>query len=340
MILVFIEHKNCVLNKTSLEAITAAQSIGKDLGLKVSAVLPCDKDCTLAQDIAAYDLEKVVVAKSEKLGIYTPDGYADAWEQVIKAANPQYVVMSHTYQVRDFAPKVAARLGREVVGDCIRYAIAPTTPSAEASSTPPLAGGELKKLILTRRIFLGKLDADVTIGGNAPYFITFQSGAFRGDSAAKGAAAVETMDVNVGDIRMTPEEPFQEAKASVDLTKSEIIVAVGRGIKSQENIALAQQLADSLGADIAASRPICDSEWLPIDRQIGSSGQTVAPKVYIALGISGAIQHIVGMKNAGTIVAINKDSEAPIFDIADYGIVGDLFEAVPVMIEEVKKAKS
>jgi len=272
--------------------------------------------------IAGYDLDKVIVAKSEKLGTYTPDGYADAWEQVIKATNPYYVIMSHTYQVRDFAPKIAARLGREVVGDCIRYR----------------ADGA--KLVLTRRIFLGKLDADVTIGGDVPYFVTFQSGAFRGDNAAKGNAAVVAMDVNIGDIRMTPEAPFQEAKASVDLTKSEVIVAIGRGIKSQDNIALAQQLADVLGGDLAASRPICDSEWLPIDRQIGSSGQTVAPKVYIALGISGAIQHIVGMKNAGTIVAVNKDSEAPIFDIADYGIVGDLFEAVPVMIEEVKKAKA
>jgi electron transfer flavoprotein alpha subunit len=322
MILVFIEHKNCVLNKTSLEAITAAQAIAKDLGLKVSAVIPCDKDCSLANDIAQYDLEKVIVAKNEKLGTYTPDGYADAWSEVVKSTNPQYILMSHTYQVRDFAPKVAARFGREVVGDCIRYK------------------SDQGKLTFTRRIFLGKLDADVTIGGEAPYFVTFQSGAFRGENAAKGTAAVETLNVNVGEIRMTPEEPFQEAKASVDLTKSEIIVAIGRGIKSQENIAVAQQLADALGADLAASRPICDAEWLPIDRQIGSSGQTVAPKVYIALGISGAIQHIVGMKNAGTIVAINKDAEAPIFDIADYGIVGDLFEAVPVMIEEVKKAKA
>jgi len=321
MILVFIEHKNCVLNKTSLEAITAAQDIGKDLGLKVSAVIPCDKDCALAEEIAQYNLEKVIVAKNEKLGTYTPDGYADAWEQVIKATDPQYVVMAHTYQVRDFAPKVAARLGREVVGDCIRY------------------GNEDGKLVLTRRIFLGKLDADVTIGGEPPYFVTFQSGAFRGDAAEKGSAAVEIMDVAVGDVRMSPEEPFQEAKASVDLTKSEIIVAVGRGIKSQENIAVAQQLADALGADLAASRPICDADWLPIDRQIGSSGQTVAPKLYIALGISGAIQHIVGMKNAGTIVAINKDAEAPIFDIADYGIVGDLFEAVPTLIDEIKKTK-
>ncbi len=321
MILVFIEHKDCVLNKTSLEAITAAQSIGKDLGLNVAAVLPCNRDCSLVQEIATYNLEKVIIAKNEKLATYTPDGYADAWEQVIKATNPQYVIMSHTYQVRDFAPKVAARLGRELVGDCIRY---------------KADGG---KLTFTRRIFLGKLDSDVTIGGPAPHFVTFQSGSFRGDNAEKGTAKVETMDVTVGDVRMTPEPPFQEAKATVDLTKSEIIVAVGRGIKSQENIALAQQLADVLGADLAASRPICDSDWLPIDRQIGSSGQTVAPKVYIAIGISGAIQHIVGMKNAGTIIAINKDSEAPIFDIADYGIVGDLFDAVPVIIDEIKKVK-
>jgi electron transfer flavoprotein alpha subunit len=321
MILVFIEHKNCVLNKTSLEAIAAAQAIGKDLGLKAAAVIPCANECPLAEEIAKYDLEKVIVARNEKLGTYTPDGYADAWEQVIKAENPQYVIMAHTYQVRDFAPKVAARLGREVVGDCIRYKV---------------EGG---KLVLARRIFLGKLDADVTVGGEAPYFITFQSGAFRGDNAAAGTASVEVTDVTVGDIRMTAEEPFQEAKASVDLTKSQVIVAVGRGIKSQENLALAQQLADALGADLAASRPICDSEWLPIDRQIGSSGQTVAPKLYVALGISGAIQHIVGMKNSGTIVAINKDGEAPIFDIADYGIVGDLFDAVPVMIEEINKAK-
>ncbi|MCU1288346.1 MAG: Electron transfer flavoprotein subunit alpha [Acidobacteria bacterium] len=321
-ILVFIEHKDCVLNKASLEAVAAAQSIAKDTGLKVTAVIPCSKDCSLAQEISQYNLDKVIVAKNDKLNIYTPDGYADAWEQIIKQTNAQYVVMAHTYQVRDFAPKVAARFGKEIVGDCIRYTN---------------NGG---KLTFTRRIFLGKLDADVTIEGGAPYFVTFQSGSFRGDNAEKGSAQTETVEVDVKELRMTPEEPFQEAKASVDLTKSGIIVAVGRGIKSQENIAVAQALADALGADLAASRPICDAEWLPIDRQIGSSGQTVAPKVYIALGISGAIQHTVGMKNAGTIVAVNKDAEAPIFDIADYGIVGDLFEVVPTLVEEIKKAKS
>ena len=321
-ILVFIEHKNCVLNRTSIEAIAAAQAIGKDLGLSAAAVIPCDKDCSLASDISRFALEKVIVAKNLKLDRYTPDAYADAWTSVIRATHPKFVIMAHTYQVRDFAPKVAARFQREVVGDCIRYRV------------------ENGKLVLTRRMFLGKLDADVTVSGEAPYFITFQSGSFRGDNAETGSAEIESMEVEVGDVRMTPEEAFQEAKASVDLTKSNVIVAIGRGIKSEENIALAQQLADSLGADLAASRPICDSDWLPIDRQIGSSGQTVAPKLYVALGISGAIQHIVGMKNSGTIVAINKDSEAPIFDIADYGIVGDLFEAVPVMIEEIKKAKS
>jgi electron transfer flavoprotein alpha subunit len=321
-ILVFIEHKDCVLNKASLEAIASAQAISKDLGLKITAVIPCDKDCSLAQEIAQYNIERVIVAKNEKLGIYTPDAYADAWEQIINQTNPQFVVMAHTYQVRDFAPKVAARFGKEVVGDCIRYVNNNGKPT------------------FTRRIFLGKLDADVTIEGDAPYFVTFQSGAYRGDNAERGRSAqIETVEVNVKELRMTPEEPFQEVKASVDLTKSGIIVAVGRGIKSQENLAVAQALADALGADLAASRPICDAEWLPIDRQIGSSGQTVAPKVYIALGISGAIQHTVGMKNAGTIVAINKDAEAPIFDIADYGIVGDLFEAIPTLVEEIKKAK-
>lgn len=323
MILVFIEHKNCQLNKASFEAIAAAQSIGKDLNLKVTALIPCDKDCALAQEISGFDIEKVIIAKNEKLGIYTPDAYADAFEQIIKETNPQFVIMAHTYQVRDFAPKVAARFQREVVGDCIRYT------------------NDNGKLIFTRRIFLGKLDADVSVEGDAPYFATFQSGAYRGDNAARGGSAqIETKEVQVNEPRMKPEEPFQEVKAAVDLTKSGIIVAVGRGIKSQENIAKAQELADALGADLAASRPICDAEWLPIDRQIGSSGQTVAPKVYIALGISGAIQHIVGMKNAGTIVAINKDAEAPIFDIADYGIVGDIFDVMPVLVEEIKKAKA
>jgi electron transfer flavoprotein alpha subunit len=321
-ILVFIEHRNGVLNKTSLEAIAAAQSLATQLGQTVSAVIPGGDVAALGQEIAAYDLAKVVTATNAALADYTPDGYTAAMESAVKALDPQIVVMPHTYLVRDYAPKLAARFGKSLISDCIRAQV------SDGSIT------------FTRRIFLGKLDADVVSDGAAPVFATFQSGAYRPDQAQKGSGAqVENMAVEVGEIRMTPEAPFQEVKQAVDLSKADIIVAVGRGIKSKDNLALAEKLAEALGGDLAASRPICDAEWLPIDRQIGSSGQTVAPKLYVALGISGAIQHLVGMKNSGTIVAINKDAEAPIFDIADYGIVGDLFEAVPVLTEEIKKIK-
>lgn len=320
-ILVFIEHRNGVLNKTSLEAIAAAQSLGSQLQQPISAVVLGSDPGSLAQEIAHYDLAKVVKATNDKLADYTPDGYTDAVEHVVRQLDPQLVVMPHTYLVRDFAPKLAARFGKSLISDCIRAQVAGST------------------ITFSRRIFLGKLDADVVSDGESPVFATFQSGAYRGDQAAKGSGAIEEMPVDVGQIRMTPEAPFQEVKQAVDLSRADIIVAVGRGIKSKENLALAEKLAEALGGDIAASRPICDAEWLPIDRQIGSSGQTVAPKLYIALGISGAIQHLVGMKNSGTIVAINKDPEAPIFDIADYGIVGDLFEAVPVLTEEIRKLK-
>ena len=323
-ILVFAEHRQGAFNKTSLEAIAAAQHLGSQLSQSVTAVVLGSGTNNLAEEIAAYDLSKVIYANNEKLAEYTPDGYTDAMERVVRAVGPQLVIMPHTYLVRDYAPKLAARFGKGLISDCIRV---------------KFADG---KITFTRRIFLGKMDADVVSDGEPPVFATFQSGAFRADQATKGASAasIETMEAEVGEVRMKPDPPFQEVKQAVDLSKAEVIVAVGRGIKSKDNLVLAEQLAQALGGDIAASRPICDAEWLPIDRQIGSSGQTVAPKLYIALGISGAIQHLVGMKNSGTIVAINKDPEAPIFDIADYGIVGDLFEAVPVLTEEIKKIKA
>jgi electron transfer flavoprotein alpha subunit len=217
-------------------------------------------------------------------------------------------------------------MGRTVISDAIAYK------------------KEGEKLVFTRQMFQGKFVADVSFAGDAPWFVTFQNGSFRGDKVETGAAAapVETVAVDIADgiIRNKPQEVFKEAKQAVDLTQAEIIVAVGRGIKEQKNIEIAKQLAEALGGELAASRPICDNGWLPMDRQIGSSGQTVAPKVYLALGISGAIQHIVGMKGARTIVAVNKDSEAPIFEIADYAVVGNLFDIVPPLIEEIKKAKA
>jgi electron transfer flavoprotein alpha subunit len=236
------------------------------------------------------------------------------------------VLMPHTYQVRDFAPKLATQLGSTLISDCIGYK----------------KDGD--RLLFTRSMFQGKFAADVSFTGPGPWFATFQAGSFRGDKAEAGASAapVETVNIDVPDnvIRNKPEEVFKEAKQAVDLTQAEIIVAVGRGIKEQKNLPLAQQLAEALGGEIAASRPICDNGWLPMDRQIGSSGQTVAPKLYLALGISGAIQHIVGMKGSRAIIAINKDAEAPIFEIADYAVVGNIFDIIPPLIEEVKKAKA
>jgi electron transfer flavoprotein alpha subunit len=321
-ILVFIEHKSGVINRSSIEAVAAAQALGSELQQSVTAVVLGADVSGACAELAAYDVSKVICGTSPKLAEYTPDAYAGGMEQVIKQVDPSFVFLTHTYQVRDFAPKLAARFGKSLISDCIR------------------AKAEDGKIGFTRRIFLGKLDADVVSDGEPPVFATFQSGAYRPDQATKGSGApVEDIAVEVGEVRMVPEPPFQAAKQAVDLTKADVIVAVGRGIKSKDNLALAEKLAEALGGDLAASRPICDAEWLPIDRQIGSSGQTVAPKLYIALGISGAIQHLVGMKNSGTIVAINKDPEAPIFDIADYGIVGDLFDAVPVLTEEIKKIK-
>jgi electron transfer flavoprotein alpha subunit len=248
-----------------------------------------------------------------------------ALKQFIQQKQPALVLMPHTYQVRDFAPQLATSLGRTLISDAVGFR------------------KEGDKLLFTRQMFQGKFAADVSFACEPPHFATFQSGAFRGDKAEAGASAapVETVNVDVPEtgIRTKPEAPFKEAKQAVDLTQAEIIVSVGRGIKEQKNIELAKQLAEALGGEIAASRPICDSGWLPMDRQIGSSGQTVAPKLYLAIGISGAIQHIVGMKGSRSVIAINKDAEAPIFEIADVGVVGNLFDIVPALTEEVKKAK-
>lgn len=322
-ILVFAEHRAGAFNKTTFEAIAAAQELGATLNQPVVGVVLGASFQNLANQLASYKFDKIIYADNDKLAEYTPDGYANAMEQIVRSADPEFVIFPHTYLVRDFAPKLAARFGKGVISDCLRV----------------VAGGN--GVTFARRIFLGKLDSDVVSAGESPVFATFQSGAYRSEQAEKGAgtASVEIMQVDAGEVRMQPEPAFQEVKQAVDLTKADVIVAVGRGIKGQEHIQLVEQLANALGGELAASRPICDAGWLPIDRQIGSSGQTVVPKLYVALGISGAIQHLVGMKNAGTIVAVNKDPEAPIFDIADYGIVGDIFDVIPALTEEVKKIK-
>jgi len=324
-ILVVVEQREGKLNRVSWETITAGQAIAAATGWPLEAAVVGSGVNSIASEVAGKKVAKVYDIESPKFEPYTPDAFAAGLRQFLESRQPKLVLMPHTYQVRDFVPKLATAMGRTVISDCVGF---------------KHEGG---KLVFTRQMFQGKLAADVSFSSDAPWFVTFQNGAFRGDKAEAGAAAaVETVNVEIADgvIRNKPQEVFKEAKQAVDLTQAEIIVAVGRGIKEQKNIEIAKNLADALGGDLAASRPICDSGWLPMDRQIGSSGQTVAPKLYLALGISGAIQHIVGMKGSRAIIAVNKDSEAPIFEIADYAVVGNLFDIVPPLIEEVKKAKA
>jgi electron transfer flavoprotein alpha subunit len=302
--------------RVSLEAIAAAHRLGAPV------VVALVGDSALAEAAAGFstlDIEEVVCLQHEALGAYTPDGFAMALADFVGEGPVAHVVFPHTYRARDLVPALASRLGRPAITDCTRVAVVDG------------------RVVLTRPMFRGKVEADVEFDGPPPHLMTVQVGAFPADAVptrSTGATPIRTRAATVdpGTIRQRPEPPFREARQHVDLGLAERIVAVGRGIKSREHIALAEQLATAIGAELAASRPICDAGWLPADRQVGSSGQTVAPALYVALGISGAIQHVVGMKGARTIVAINTDSDAPIFEIANYGIVGDVFEVVPALL--------
>jgi electron transfer flavoprotein alpha subunit len=325
-ILVVVEQREGKLNRVSWETLTAGQALAAETGWPLEAAIVGAGVSSVAAEVAAKKVAKVYAIENAKLEPYTPDAFVAALKQFIASKKPKIVLMPHTYQVRDFVPKLATALGTSAISDVIGFK------------------KEGDTLLFTRQMFQGKFVADVGFTGEGPWFVTFQNGAYRADKVEAGASAapVETVQAEIADgvIRNKPQEVFKEAKQAVDLTQAEIIVAVGRGIKEQKNIEIAKQLAEAMGGELAASRPICDSGWLPMDRQIGSSGQTVAPKLYLALGISGAIQHLVGMKGSRAIIAVNKDSEAPIFEIADYAVVGNLFEIVPPLIEEVKKAKA
>jgi electron transfer flavoprotein alpha subunit len=326
-ILLITEQRDAKWNKVSFETLAAAQQIAQQTKGTLTGAVVGQGVGALAEQLAGYQLDEVLLVEHELLAEYTPDGFSLALRQVIESSKPDLILLPHTYQVRDFAPKLAASLGKGMIGDCIGYRE---------------EGG---KLVFVRQMFQGRTAADVVFTGDAPWIASFQAGAFRADLAAKhgsGKAPVKpvAVELKAEQIRTKPLELFREAKQAVDLTQAPILVSVGRGIKAPENIPMAEKLAKLLGGEISASRPICDEGWLPMDRQIGSSGQTVVPKLYLALGISGAIQHVVGMKGSRTIAAVNKDQNAPIFEIADYGIVGDLFEIVPALIEELEKTKS
>jgi electron transfer flavoprotein alpha subunit len=322
-VLAVLEQRAGSWNRMSFETLAAAQQLAAELGTQASAAVLGAAVDGLAGELASKQLEKVYAVEHDLLRDYTPDAYTIALRQLIALAKPEIVVMPHTYQVRDFLPKLATSLGKVAVSDVVSHRM------------------DRGQLVLVRQLFQGKVNADVRFAGDAPHFASLQAGAYRADRVAAGSAAVEKFapQLAAGDIRTRPLELFRESARAVDLGAAEIIVSVGRGIKDADNIPLMQKLADALGAELAASRPICDAGWLPMERQVGSSGQTVAPKMYVAVGISGAIQHLVGMKGSRTVVAINKDADAPIFEVADYGIVGDLFQVVPELIDAIQKAK-
>lgn len=316
MILVFLERSGSAFHRLSLETLAAGQQLASEMNLPLAAVVVGEG----STDVPAPQIFSI---QHPLLAQYTADGYTAALEQLIRAEQPRYVLLPHTYTVRDFAPKLATRFERVLVSDVISM-------RAEAGN-----------LLLVRQLFQGKLNADVRVSGVPPLFASIQAGVYRADTLQGDAGKVEAfaVELEASEIRSKPEEPFRESGKAVDLTAANVIVSVGRGIQEKDNLPIVEELAAALGAELAASRPICDNGWLPMDRQVGSSGQTVSPKMYVAVGISGAIQHLVGMKGAKTIVAINKDPEAPIFEVADYGIAGDLFEVVPALTEALKKAR-
>lgn len=320
MILVVAEQRDGRLNRASWEAVAAGQTLAA--GAPVMVAVLGGSVRSLAEELAAADVAEVLAVEHPLLDVYTPDATVIALGQVLDSRPFEALVLAHTYQTRDFAPMLAAVRRCPIVTDVTAIR------GSGAGAT------------FVRQMFQGRLSAEVAPVGNGPVCVSVQVGAFRADAVRRGAGATVASlqpTIEAGQVRHVVEPPFQEAVQAVDLGQAERIVAIGRGIKAQEHVALAARLAAAMRAELAASRPICDSGWLPMDRQVGSSGQTVAPKLYVALGISGAIQHLVGMKGARTIVAVNKDAEAPIFEVADYGIVGDLFEIVPALIAELEK---
>jgi electron transfer flavoprotein alpha subunit len=319
---VVLEERDGRVSRISWEALAAGQKLAAQSGGAVTAVVIGSSTESLAAAAASRGTGKIIRVEHPLLAHYTSDGYTTSLHQMIQKLTPPQVVFPHTYQVRDFAPALAARMNQVLIGDVVSIGDGP---------------------VFTRQLLQGRLAGNYRHQGDGPCFVSVQAGAFRADEALAQSSQPEivtfTPEIAPTQIRTRPGTPFRGAAQTVDLGSAPLIVSVGRGIKEADNLPVVQELAAALGAELAASRPICDSGWLPMERQVGSSGQTVSPKLYLAVGISGAIQHLVGMKGSQCIVAINKDPDAPIFEVADYGIVGDLFEVVPALTEAIKAAK-
>jgi electron transfer flavoprotein alpha subunit len=311
-------------HRISREALAAGKQLAAELNMPYSAAVLGSQEAIapLASELAGETLASVFAVEHPLLARYTSDAFVPALQQLLTETRPAYVVFPHTYQVRDYAPALATRLGEVLISDAISFNI-----SKDA-------------VAFTRQWMSGKLNVEYRHSGSGVCLVSVQAGSFRAEAPTAAANAAEIKhfapQLDSAQIRTQAGEPFREVARTVDLGSAPVIVSVGRGIGEQQNLALVEDLARTLGAELAASRPICDAGWLPMERQVGSSGQTVAPKVYVAVGISGAIQHLVGMKGARTVIAINKDPDAPIFEVADVGAVGDLFEIVPALVKALK----
>ena len=307
-VLVILEDSQGSLHRLSKEAIAGAQKSGAS----VTALAIGKNADALASELSNYDLEEVLIAKHELLLSYSADGYSETVKQLIKTESPSLIVAGHTYQTRDFMPRVSAKLDIPFIPDIV----------------------SLSDEGFVKQVLNAKLNASLSSTSDQK-IVSFQSAAFNDEEIRSGSCSVRVFNVELDNsqVRSVSEEPFQEAIGDVDLESAEVLVSVGRGIEKEENVDLAFELAKAIGAEVSASRPVVDSGWIDSFRQVGSSGHNVAPKLYFSLGVSGAIQHVVGMKGSKNILAINKDPDAPIFEIADYAVIGNVLEIIPKLIE-------
>ena len=315
-ILVYIQSAEEKINPISLESLASAQQLKKEKSAQIHAVT---FSSDIANKLSQYDIDSVIHVNDNNLQEYSPLHYIETFNQLSSELNPDLIIFGHTYETRDWVPRLSARLDIPFLSDCVGMRVSDT-------------------ISYTRSLYQNKINTDLSIPSGSA-IISFQSGAYKVDSLKQGSCNVEQMNVDLSSVenKIVNEEKFKETDGAIDLSAADFIVSIGRGIAKEENIPMAKELADLIGAQLASSRPVVDSGWLNHSLQIGSSGQIVSPKLYFALGISGAIQHSVGMKGSGCIMVINKDANAPIFEIADYGIVGDIMEIVPKLSSAIKE---
>ncbi len=322
MIAVFMEARDGKIKKSSLEALSEAKRRAGEMGVETAAVLVGGAVTDLAPSAFALGAVKVYIIENKSLADYSSQAYALALAGFVGAAKPAALFFSATAMGRDLAPRIAARLGVGLASDCVKIAV---------------KAGALE---FTRPIYAGKAFLSLTLR-STPKLATLRPNVFPLGDAVPGSGEVIRMDVTVpdGTVKGRVTEIVKEDCAEVDVTEADVVVSGGRGLKGPENFALLRELAAVFPrAAVGASRSAVDSGWIGHSHQVGQTGKTVSPNLYIAVGISGAIQHLAGMSSSKVIVAVNKDAEAPIFKVADYGIVGDLFEVVPRLKDELKKA--